>query len=350
MKEIFAKRFKSARLKAGLSLQGVADRTEGIISKQAISKYEHGKAMPDSKNMINLAKVLNVKLEYFFRPVKTEIVLSEPAYRKRSAMSKKRLSMIHESVRDLVERYLEAENILGDYKSVVLPADSVRRVSSFEDVERLSEKVRELWNLGIDPIESIVDVLEDNRYKVALIDSDDNFDGLSCWGNGKIPIIISRKNCSGDRQRSNLAHELGHLLMKVSDGFDEEKAAFRFSASFLVPRDVAVRELGIHRKALNWEELIILKQKYGMSVQQWVYRAKDLGIISESHFKSWYIRFSKLGRKREFGTPISEEVPMRMRKLVFQGLAENLISSAKAAELLDCSLSEIKNSLLGINI
>ncbi|MCF7920927.1 MAG: XRE family transcriptional regulator [Candidatus Cloacimonetes bacterium] len=349
MNEIFAKRFRSARLKSGLSLQALAERTDDTITRQAISKYEHGKAMPDSKKLIKLAKALDVKLEYFFRPVKTEVELPEPAYRKRSAMSKRRLAMIHENVKDLIERYLEAENIMCGFKSVKLPDDSIRRVSSFEDVEHLAENIREIWNLGQDPIESIVDVLEDNLFKVALIDSDENFDGLSCWGNGEIPIIISRKNCSGDRQRSNLAHELGHLLMDVSKSFDEEKAAYRFSASFLVPKAVAIRELGIKRKNLNWEELLILKQKYGMSVQQWVYRAKDLGIISESHSKSWFIRFSELDRKKEFGTPIAREIPMRMRKLVFQGIAEKIISPSKAAELLACNLNEIRKSILGFN-
>ena len=347
MKDVFAKRFRTARLKSGLSLQALAEITDDTISKQAISKYEHGKAMPDSKKLINLAKALNVKLEYFFRPVKMEVELSEPAYRKRSAMSKKKLAMIKENVRDMIERYLEVENIIGDIKSVKLPDDKIRRVTSFEDVEHLAENIRELWNLGQDPIESIVNVLEDNLFKVALLDSDDNFDGLSCWGNGVIPIIISRNNCSGDRQRSNLAHELGHLLMEVSEGFDEEKAAYRFSASFLVPKDVAIRELGNKRKNLNWEELLILKQKYGMSVQQWVYRAKDLKIINDSHFRSWCIRFNKLGRKKELGNPIEREIPLRMRKLVFQGIAEKIISPPKAAELLDCNLNEIRKSMLG---
>ena len=157
-------------------------------------------------------------------------------------------------------------------------------------------------------------------------------------------------NCSGDRQRSNLAHELGHLLMNVVDGFDEEKAAYRFSASFLVPQDIAICELGKKRKNLNWEELLILKQKYGMSVQQWVYRAKDLGIISDSHLKSWFIEFNRLGSKREFGKPIANETPTRMRKIVFQGLAEEIISSPKAAELLNCSINEIKKSMLGISV
>jgi len=348
MSDIFAQRFKSARLKAGLSLQALTDKINEPITKQAISKYEQGKAIPDSKKMIDLAKALDVKLEYFFRPARININLSEPAYRKRSSMSNKRINTINETVRDLIERYMEAENLLDTSESVILPDDDIRHISSFDDVEHLAEKSRELWNLGNDPIESLVGVLEDNNFKVALIEGDEKFDGLSCWANDTIPIIISKKNCWGDRQRSNLAHELGHLIMDVEDGFDEEKAALRFSASFLVPRDVAYKELGEHRKNLNWEELHILKHKYGMSMQQWIYRAKDLGIISESHARSWFIEFRKYGSKIEPGDPITEESPTRMRKIVFQGLAENLISPPKAAELLACTVQDIRNSMLGL--
>ena len=348
MSDIFSQRFKSARLKAGLSLQALADKISESVSKQAISKYEQGKAMPDSKKMIALAQALDVKVEYFFRPARINIELSEPAYRKRSSISNKRLNAIRENVRDLVERYMEAENLLDNSESVVLPDDEVRNISSFDDIENLAEKLRELWNLGNDPIESLVDVLEDNNFKVALIEGDEKFDGLSCWANDTIPVIISKKGCSGDRQRSNLAHELGHLLMNTEDGFDEEKAAKRFSASFLVPRDVAYKELGKHRNHLNWEELHILKHKYGMSMQQWIYRAKDLGIITESHAKSWFIQFRKINAKIEPGKQIPEEVPTRMRKIVFQELAENIITPPKAAELLACNVQEIRNSILGL--
>ena len=348
MSDLFAQRFKSARLKAGLSLQALANKISESISRQAISKYEQGKAIPDSKKMIDLANALDVKLEYFFRPARINIELSEPAFRKRYSMSKKRMETIRENVRDLVERYLEAENLLYSSESVILPEDAARHISSFDDIEQLAEKIRELWNLGNDPIESLVGVLEDNNFKVALIEGDEKFDGLSCWANDTIPIIISKKGCFGDRQRSNLAHELGHLLMNTEDDFDEEKAAKRFSACFLVPRDVVYKELGKHRNHLNWEELHILKHKYGMSMQQWIYRAKDLGIITESHAKGWFIQFRQINAKIEPGDQIPEEVPTRLRKIVFQELAENIIAPPKAAELLACNVQEIRNSILGL--
>ena len=59
-------RIRRARVLRGLSLEEVAQRL-GDISKQALSKFEKGGAVPNSTRLLQLAKVLNVKPEYFFR-------------------------------------------------------------------------------------------------------------------------------------------------------------------------------------------------------------------------------------------------------------------------------------------
>lgn len=41
-------------------------------------------------------------------------------------------------------------------------------------------------------------------------------------------------------------------------------------------------ELGANRTTLDVVELRLLKRKYGLSMQAWIFRAKDLGIISEN--------------------------------------------------------------------
>ena len=101
MNEIFAQRFKSARLKAGLSFQALADILNGSITKQALNKYEKGKALPNSKNLMAIANALNSKMEYFFRPARVEVHLSRPAYRKRTNLSAKKLGAIQENSRFL---------------------------------------------------------------------------------------------------------------------------------------------------------------------------------------------------------------------------------------------------------
>ena len=64
----FAKRLMQARLKAKLSMEKLSEKMNGIVTKQAISKYEKAKMMPNSTILIAMAEALNVDLDYFFRP------------------------------------------------------------------------------------------------------------------------------------------------------------------------------------------------------------------------------------------------------------------------------------------
>ncbi len=348
MKDIFAQRLKSARLMAGISMQDLADRLGSRITKQAIGKYEKGLAYPNSENLIALARALEVSLDYFFRPAEIEVELGEPAYRKRCNLSIKELARIRETVQDRVEKTLIAESLFPPRSFLKTCFAGLRRpvVRTMDDVENFALQLRRLWDLGIDPINNLTQLLEDREVIVVLIDADEDFDGLSCWANQTIPVVVSRRVQAGDRLRSNIGHELGHLLLDVN-GVDAEKAAQRFASAFLAPREVVINELGPSRNVISMIELGELKQKYGMSMQMWIYRAHDLGIIGGQQFKNWFVTFRKYGYRQEPGTPVQAEEPRRLQRLVYKAVAENLISDAKAAELLDCSIDQLRKTMKG---
>ena len=58
-------RIHRARMLRGLSLEALA-HSLGDISKQALNKFEKGDSKPNSTRILQLAKALNVKPEYFF--------------------------------------------------------------------------------------------------------------------------------------------------------------------------------------------------------------------------------------------------------------------------------------------
>ena len=80
MNQIFAERFKSARVLNGLSLQDLADKLENKVSRQALHKYEKGEVIPDSEMINLLCTALNVRPDFFFR--ETVVELSEIEFRK----------------------------------------------------------------------------------------------------------------------------------------------------------------------------------------------------------------------------------------------------------------------------
>jgi Zn-dependent peptidase ImmA (M78 family)/DNA-binding XRE family transcriptional regulator len=330
-------RLKIARHAARLSQRDLAEAAE--VSAMAISKYERDLDTPSSGVLIRLARALDVKTEYFLRPV--TVTVSAAAYRRRTSLPRKQEQAIIAQIQEWLERYLDAESFFGGPPEFELPSDLDRRVTSLDEVERVAIQLREGWNLGLAPIESMVEVLEDHGIKVGLIEGHQDFDALTFWVDDTIPVIVVKRDVPGDRQRFNLAHELGHLVLEITEGVNEEDVAYRFAGAFLVPEPVARFELGDRRQRLGLHELHLLKHKYGLSMQAWIYRAKNLGVLSESAAMQLFREFHQQGWHREEpGDQIPPEEPERMKRLVLRAMAEDLISKSRVAELLSMPLAQ----------
>lgn len=322
-------RIKAARKAAGFSLRDLAGRVD--VSAQAISKYERDLVTPSEDTLFQLSQALNVRTEFFFRP--TQVTLSRPPYRKRTNLGRKEEEAIVGQIQEWLERYLEVEQLFPSVEEhrFALPEELCTPVSSIEDIETVALQLRKTWGLGVAPIEDLTAVLEDKGIKIGLIDGPEQFDACTFETDDGIPVIVTKPRLPGDRQRMNLAHELGHFVLNT----DEEKAAFRFAGAFLVPAEMARFELGSQRQRLDVQELDILKHKYGLSMQAWIYRAKDLGILSESAAVELFREFRSVGwHYQEPGNQLPSEEPKRMQQLVRRALAEDLISRSRAAELL----------------
>jgi Zn-dependent peptidase ImmA (M78 family)/DNA-binding XRE family transcriptional regulator len=345
---MIGQRIKQARIAAGLSLRQLADKTNNYVSAQGIHKYELDKATPGSDVLLKLAKALDVKVEFFFRPSSNVVTLGEPAYRKRFETSAKELEAIRARAKDWVEKYLEVESLFPDhrFKPFKMPKSSGKIIRHLDQIEEVASGVRKEWSLGMDPIDKLTEVLEDRGVKVAMVATESDVDGLSCWVNEQIPLILVKKNQTSDRLRFSIAHELGHLLLKLHDSVKAEKAADRFAGAFLVPGVAARTELGEKRQSFNFDELKSLRVKYGMSVQAWIYRAHDLDIISDSLFAQLFQFLGAKGLKqKEIGEQLPPEHAGRFERLVLQAVEEDLISPAKGAELLNVPLNEFRKRL-----
>jgi len=158
-----------------------------------------------------------------------------------------------------------------------------------------------------------------------------------------------------ERRRLTLAHELAHRLVdteSLSDK-DEEKAANVFAGAFLMPRAHLEREVGKHRNALGYRELIDLKRIYRVSGAALLMRLRQIGAISDATLIYAFQSTARTWRSQEPeelelpGARGSMERAQRFERLCYWALAEGLISLSKASELLRAPISDVESGLKG---
>lgn len=345
-------RIKRARILKGLSLQQVADAL-GDITKQALSKYEQGKDAPNSTRLIRLAEVLGVKPEYFFR--QNGIELGRVDFRKHSSFGKRQQESVKERVREHLERYLAAESLFELEPREVGPRKWLHSVDveNAEEAEKAAEAIRENWHLGTNPIANLTETLEEHGVKVIGLKAHEQFDGLCTEiNNGRDAAIVSNLERPGERQRFNLAHELGHLVMRfpdeIEDSGEEENLCHRFAGALLFPRDQVRETFGEHRGRLFIDEFLLAKQEWGISIQAILRRLYDLDIVSKGTYQSTCRFWSSKGWRKKEPAPLPGETSYRLRQLVYRALAEELVTPSRAAELLNTSLEEIEKVIANV--
>ena len=356
---MFGQRLRLARKKAGLSLRDLAGRLASPVSAQAISSYEAGKRMPRSAVLVDLGKTLDVSLD-FLMGGQVE-ALEGIEFRKHSRTSMKDRARAEAIVTEALEDYLAIEEVLevephGD------PFAEIRcnRIRNFEEIEEKAGELRNLWNLGLDPIHSMTGLLEANGIKVIAADLPERFDGLACGvkrsgdrSDADVVVVSFRTNV--ERRRLTLAHELAHRVVRDTGNEDikVEKAMQRFAGAFLAPAQHLRDEVGPARQRLTYRELMRLKRFYGISAAAMLIRLRDVDILPAGTVEYAFRTFARSWRKSE-PEPITDErglgafeKPARFERLVWRALGEELISPIRAAQLLKRALVDVEREIRG---
>ncbi len=334
-------RIKQLRLAKGFSLEDLATAMGGIVTKQALSKYENETAKPTAVVLGQLSHALGVKaFELWEYPrYKVEFL----GYRKRASLPSKWQTSFEASVAEQLESRLKLQED-GEGSNFEVPCQEMT-VAVERNAEDQALELRKKWNLGGGPIPNLTAVLEDHLIHVLVENGPEKFDGISAWvrdleGNPKAAAVVVRAQGAGERQRLTLAHELAHLVVKPNDGVDEEKAAFRFGAAFLVPAEALQKEVGTKRNRIRLDELLLLKKRFGVSLQALVRRLRDVEIIEESAYKWWCMFISRSGWRRDEPQPQRREEPTWFRRTVLRRVAEGHLSPTQGGTLLKEQLSD----------
>lgn len=341
---MLSERLNQARQAHGLSLRALAEKVG--VSAMMLSKYERAESVPSSDVLMALSDALGVRTEYFFRTASIDLERIEHRNKHRWKLPKQAETKVLADVRDQLERWAELDKVTPAPWSVPfsLPKELPGQVGSLDGIEDVAIAVREHWNLGLNPITDLIDVLETHGIKVFTTRFDDpRFEGMSARA-GEHHVVVVGRQWPGDRQRFTLAHELGHLVLdeRLVDDVDKEQAADRFAGAYLVPEPTVKDSLGARRRSLEVYELYLLKQEFGLSIGGWSYRALNVGVISKAAHKDFWRHLVREGwNKTEPGEPYPSEKPRLFEQTVYRALGEDLISESKAAALLSMSVSRL---------
>lgn len=352
-------RIKLARRKAGLSLRDLSTAMAGRVTAQAIGKYERGEDVPSSGVLMALAGGLEVSVAYLLDTQGVELTGVE--FRTKANTSARDRAHVENEVLEWIERYLQVESVLDlDSARWHSPFDGPRKLRKVTDVDELASDVRDAWKLGGDPIPNMTELLEEKGLKVLVAELPERVSGFTCLvgqpgRDSKLPVIVVNRKFSLERRRLTLAHELAHRLIDpdcLSDK-DEEKAATVFGSALMMPREHLLREVGKHRNALGYREIVGLKRLYRVSGAALLMRLQQLDVISEATLVYAFQSIARGWRTQE-PEPLEPDAdrgqwerPRRFERLCYRALAEGLISLTKAAELLRLPVPQVEAGLKG---
>ncbi len=355
---MIADRIKLARRKAGFSLRDLSDAMQNRVTAQAIGKYERGEDIPSSGVLTALARALDVSLAYLLDTQGLQLAGVE--FRTKANTTGRDRALVETEVLEWIERYLQIELVLElDSADWQCPLAKRQKLRDVNDAEELAVDVRKAWKLGLDPIPNMTELLEEKGLKVLTVHLPDRVSGFTCLvkrpNSADLPVIVVNNHFPLERRRLTLAHELAHRLIDGA-GMSEkevEKAANLFAGAFLMPKEHLLREVGNHRQALGYRELIGLKKLYRVSGAAVLMRLRQVGVINEA---TLIYAFQTIARGWRTQEPEELEPPdirgqreraVRFDRLCYRTLAEGMISVDKAAELLRLPLPEVELGLKG---
>lgn len=355
---MFAQRLKLARKQADLSMQEIGGRLSNPLSAQAINQYEKGLMMPTASVLINLSQALGVSPDFL---IGGQIdALQGIEFRNRSHIAAKERAQAEVLVLEKIENYLAIESILA-IESVADPFDALTNtqpIQRYADIDEKAMEVRRAWDLGAEPIASLSRLLEDWGIKVIEAKMPEGCDGLTCKAHrsGKLPaieVVLVSSRSPVERKRFHLAYEIGRrVMLNIShSGIHEERVRHKFAAAFLMPSESLRKRVGGQRTDCIFRELVDLKWFYGVPAAAMLMRLREIDCLSQATVTAAFRGYARLWHKEE-PHPIQDdkgwgflEKSRRYEALVWRALGEKLFSPLRAAQLLNCPLSDIEDSL-----
>jgi len=239
-------------------------------------------------------------------------------------------------------------------KRLALPDPNIPGLPS-DDPENAAMQVRAEWGLGQRPIKNVIHLLEAKGTRVfSLAESHASVDAFSFWHDGHPYVFLNAMSSNaknGQRGRFDAAHELGHLVMHLSRPGDissriSEHEADSFASAFLMPSSAVKAAAGNSRRGFGVDEIVLLKQRWGVSAMAMARRLRDVGVLSQDRYHNILVQMSQRGWRRGEPDPAARESSQIWPK-VLSLLAEDHVSAYTIASRLGVLPGDLSEVLFG---
>jgi Zn-dependent peptidase ImmA (M78 family)/transcriptional regulator with XRE-family HTH domain len=310
--------FDGSRLTMARHLEGLRKSDLAVRigkSATAVSAWEAGTKRPTAATVAELALALSVDPGFFSaRPDDIGAMSTAPHFRSLRSTSQLirdqafAYGQLAVDIASSLERHVELPEV--DVPRIPVPVDE----PSADAPERAAQEVRAAWDLGTGPAPHLVRLLE--RHGILVVFSPPGtaaVDAYSFDTRLRPVVILNPIKLDYYRQRFDVAHELGHLVMhgdaEPGSRIVEDQAN-RFAAELLMPAVEICNLLPVAMGGSVWPNLARLKEQWGVSLQALLYRARRLGRLSDVSYRNAMVRISQLGwRRNEPGLITAIEQP-----------------------------------------
>ena len=286
-------RLGQARLARGMKMVDLAAMVG--VTPAAIGQYEAGHIKPSAEVLGRLAVALGFPVPFFEtgRPMSSMSADRAHFRRLRSVTTSARN-------RQIARLALLEELVARIERDVELPAVDIPVVGldggDRSEIEALAASVRTRWGLGQGPLVNVIALLESKGCVVVrLVTENEGIDAYSRWSGPRPVIVLTLDKNDAARSNFDAAHEFGHLVMhqdaQPGSRLAEEQAQM-FAAAFLMPAEAVRSELPTR---FDVPKFVALKQRWRVSIQALLYRARVLGTVSEAAYKRAMMKISMFG-------------------------------------------------------
>lgn len=295
-------RLKQARLYRGLTITDLAEKVE--VTKQAISQFENNMIEPKAETLMSIIRELHFPKKFFYEEI-NNLKRGEIFYRSLQSTTKKDQYSSEQSVYFVGKIYSFLTNYI-DFPKVNL----LERPNNELGVEDLTIAIREFWNIGSEPIPSMLNLLENKGVITTTFRAEGT--GIDAYFTTffdettkveKPLIVLGNDSPSAVRRNFNIAHELGHYyydqgnidLSSISkDEYrDVENRAHEFAGALLLPKDAFINDIKYDPDSIV--TYVNIKKKWNVSIAAMIVRAYKLDVIDNRVYQNLMRNLNRKG-------------------------------------------------------